>query len=221
MVRGTLHRLHISRGGVRVRLIAGRRTPRRSSRSRHPVPLQLRLRPGGIPAATVVGAALPDPGPPSAYQPDRLVPRAAAGVPCWRGCSVLQVSEEDEAPEPDWAEITRQARYVEQQAPDTLRRLIEAARAAQANLGPTLAASQELARTADAGIREVMEALRGFGGQPALPTGAALLETATPALQDVGAVVDTLTVVRTTGNLALKPLALAGEVQVSPHRSGG
>jgi hypothetical protein len=118
------------------------------------------------------------------------------------------VNEEGETPEPDWAEITRQARQVQQQAPETLRRLAQAARVAQAHLGPTLAAGQELARTMDAGIREVMEAMRGFGGQPPLPTGAALI-TATATLSGEG----TLTSV---GNLALKPFAFAGEVQVTP-----
>lgn len=126
------------------------------------------------------------------------------------------MSEEDETPEPDWAEITRQARYVEQQAPGTLRRLIEAARVAQAHLGPTMAAGEELARTMDEGIREVLEALRGFGGQPPLPTGTALLETATVGLHDVGAGVDSLTVMKITGTASIsvkKPtLAAVGHV---------
>jgi hypothetical protein len=124
------------------------------------------------------------------------------------------VSEEGETPEPDWAEIIRQARYVQQHAPDTMRRLVEAARVAHAHLGPTLAAGQELARAMDAGIREVMETMRGFGGEPPLPTASALLATATPAVHDSGVGVDMLTVVRTTATLSLKKITFAGEGQV-------
>jgi hypothetical protein len=95
------------------------------------------------------------------------------------------MSQEDETPKPDWAELARQAQYVREQNFETLRRLIEAGRVAEAHLGPTLAADQELMRAMDAGIREVMEAVRGFGGQPPLPTGAALL-TGTAALGGKG-----------------------------------
>ena len=123
------------------------------------------------------------------------------------------MSEEDETPEPDWSDLARQANYVQEQAPETLRRLIEPGRAAQGHLGPTLAAAQELARTMEAGIREVMEAMRGFGGQPPLPTGAALL-TATATLSGKG----TLTA---AGTFGLKPITFGGEAQVSGGDAAG
>jgi len=123
------------------------------------------------------------------------------------------MSEEDETPEPDWSELARQANYLQEQAPGTLRRLIEAGRVAQEQMGPTLAAAQELARTMEAGIREVMEVMRGFGGQPPLPTGAALL-TATATLSGKG----TLTA---AGTFGLKPITFGGEAQVSGGDAAG
>ncbi len=123
------------------------------------------------------------------------------------------MSQEDDTPKPDWAELARQAQYVREQNFETLRRLIEAGRVAEAHLGPTLAAGQELMRAMDAGIREVMEAVRGFGGQPPLPTGAALL-TGTAALGGKG----TLTA---AGGLSLNPITFAGEAQVSAGDASG
>ncbi len=52
------------------------------------------------------------------------------------------MSQEDDTPKPDWAELARQAQYVREQNFETLRRLIEAGRVAEAHLGPTLAAGQ-------------------------------------------------------------------------------
>lgn len=125
--------------------------------------------------------------------------------------SVLRVSDEAETPEPDWAEIIEQVHHVEQQAPEALGRLIQAAGAAEAHLGPTLAAAQELARTADRGIREVMDALRPQ------------LATAMPALRDGGAGLDTLTVTKITGtiSMALPPITFAGEAQVTAGDTPG
>jgi hypothetical protein len=147
------------------------------------------------------------------------------------------VSEEGETPEPDWAEIIRQARYLQQQASETLQRLAEAARAAQTRLGPTLAAGQELARTMDAGVREVMEAMRGFDGQPPLPRGTALTSASMTATASMGALtsggmtatarlggqgtvtayagVAAVAALSGQGTVSLKPLALRGEGQVT------
>lgn len=65
----------------------------------------------------------------------------------------------------------------------------------------------------DAGIREVMEVMCGFGGQPPVPTGAALL-AGTGILSAEGTVTS-------AGNLSPKPLAFTGEGQVIPADQPG